>query len=103
MFKGKGIVLLRNRPLIQVRYWYELSRLGDVWEGYLTADMRGLDRDVFYSPLSLKCLSGQFLDLRITTYSDQTASFKGTSLALKRTSSPATCESAAAERHRASA
>lgn len=95
MFKGKGIVLLRNRPLIQVRYWYELSRLGDVWEGYLTADMRGVDRDVFYSPLSLKCLSGQFLDLRITAYSDEMASFKGTSLALKRASVPAPCDSAA--------
>lgn len=89
MFKGKGTIFLRKNPLINVTYKYELSRDGTIWEGCFSADMRFIHREIFCSPLSLKCLSGVILDLRITSYSDSIASFKGTSRLSKRARLPA--------------
>ncbi|RDJ21500.1 hypothetical protein DWF00_22880 [Bosea caraganae] len=39
--------------------------------------MRLLERGVFFDAIALICVSGTIIDLKITTYSDTLATFKG--------------------------
>lgn len=78
MYRGNGHIVLRDSRTLAVSYQYDRSRKSGIWEGTLTGDMRRLERGVFFDAIALICASGTVIDLKITTYGETLATFKGT-------------------------